>query len=156
MTENHERKDRVRAHTAPDVNARIDDEMRDRLFRASAWSDDAISARIEDLDREWDIERYLEVLAPTFSLTGIALAALHDRRWLLLPVTVLSFFIQHAVQGWCPPLALLRRQGVRTRREIDEERYALKALRGDFSGLPPDAPQNRVTRVDAALDAVRS
>ena len=27
----------------------------------------------------------------------------------------------------------------RTRREIEEERYALKALRGDFSGLPPDA-----------------
>ena len=45
----------------------------------------------------------------------------------------------------------LRRTGVRTRREIDEERYALKALRGDFSGLPPDAPRNRVTRVDAAF-----
>jgi hypothetical protein len=69
---------------------------------------------------------------------------------------VLSLLLQHAVQGWCPPLAVLRRRGVRTRREIEEERYALKALRGDFSGLPPDAPQNRVTRVDAALGAVRS
>jgi hypothetical protein len=27
---------------------------------------------------------------------------------------------------------ILRRKGVRTRREIDAERYALKALRGDF------------------------
>jgi hypothetical protein len=68
----------------------------------------------------------------------------------------LAFLVQHAVQGWCPPLVVLRRRGVRTRREIEEERYALKALRGDFSGLPPDAPHNRVTRVDTALEAVRS
>jgi hypothetical protein len=147
--------DRVRAHTASQVNARIDDAMRDRLFRYAAASDWEISAHIDALDREWDIERYLEVMAPAFSLTGLALSLAHGRRWLLLPGVVLGFFMQHAIQGWCPPIAALRRMGVRTRREIDEERYALKALRGDFSGLPPDAPRNRVTRVDAALDAVR-
>ena len=150
------RPDRVREHTAAEVNARIDDAMRDRLFRDSTASDEAISARIAELDREWDIERYLEVLAPTFALTGVVLSIVNNRRWLLFSGAVLGFLIQHAVQGWCPPLAVLRRRGVRTRKEIDEERYALKALRGDFSGLPPDAPQNRVTRVDAVLDAVRS
>jgi hypothetical protein len=31
---------------------------------------------------------------------------------------------------------LFRRLGVRTASEIDEERYALKALRGDFRNLP--------------------
>jgi hypothetical protein len=46
---------------------------------------------------------------------------------------VLTFLFQHAVQGWCPPLPVLRRLGVRTRKEIDRERYALKALRGDFA-----------------------
>jgi hypothetical protein len=147
--------DRVRAHTAPETNARIDDEMRDRLFRYSALGDAEISARIEALDAEWDIERYLEVMAPSFALTGVLMGFTH-RKWLLLPITVLGFFVQHAIQGWCPPLALLRRLGVRTRREIDEERYALKTLRGDFADLPPDAPRNRVTRVDAVLDAVRS
>ncbi|HET9942578.1 MAG TPA: hypothetical protein VFR05_04515, partial [Terriglobia bacterium] len=40
--------------------------------------------------------------------------------------------LQHAVQGWCPPVPLFRRLGIRTQREIDEERYALKAMRGDF------------------------
>ena len=149
------REDRVRAHTAPDVNAAIDDAMRDRLFRYAASSDAEISSRIEALDQEWDIERYLETMAPSFALAGIALGLLHDRKWLLLPGAVLGFLLQHALHGWCPPLAALRRMGVRTRREIDQERYALKALRGDFSGLPPDAPRNRVTRVDAALDAVR-
>jgi hypothetical protein len=150
------RDDRVREHTAGEANAAIDDAMRDRLFRYSVSSDEEISARIDALDREWDIERYLEVIAPSVALSGVALATLGSRKWLLLPAAVLGFLVQHAVQGWCPPLAALRRMGVRTRREIEEERYALKALRGDFSGLPPDAPQNRVTRIDAALDAVRS
>ena len=150
------RRDRVREHTAGDVNTMIDDAMRDRLFRDSTLGDRELSERIDALDREWDIERYLEVFAPALALSGIVLAAFGNRRWLALSAGVLGFLVQHAVQGWCPPLAALRASGVRTRREIEEERYALKALRGDFSGLPPDAPQNRVTRVDAALDAVRS
>jgi hypothetical protein len=130
--------------------------MRDRLFAYSTCSDEEISARIAALDAEWDIERYLEVLAPSLALGGLVLGLVRSRKWLLLSGGVLGFLVQHAVQGWCPPLAVLRRMGVRTRREIDEERYALKALRGDFAGLPPDAPRNRVTRVDSVLGAVRS
>ena len=149
------REDRVRAHSAPHINAQIDDAMRDRLFRYAAASEVEISERLAALDREWDVERWLEILAPALSLSGLALVALRGRRWLALPGVVLGVLVQHALHGWCAPLAALRRMGVRTRREIEAERYALKALRGDFAGLPPDAPRNRVTRVDAALDAVR-
>ena len=149
------RRDRVRTRSASSANARIDDAMRDRLFRYAAASEREIAQRLEALDREWDIERYLEVMAPAVSLSGLALGLVNGRRWLLVPGVVLGFLMQHAITGWCPPSALLRRMGVRTRSEIDEERYALKALRGDFAGLPPDAPRNRVTRVDAALEAVR-
>jgi hypothetical protein len=147
--------DRVRAHTPAEINAAIDDRTRDSLFRYSTLSDAEISRRIDALDREWDIERYLEVLAPGFALAGLGLGVIHNRKWLALSGAVLGFLAQHAVQGWCAPLAVLRRMGVRTRREIDEERYALKALRGDFSALPPDAPRSRVIRVDAALEAIR-
>lgn len=48
-----------------------------------------------------------------------------------------------------------RRLGVRTQREIERERYALKALRGDFDRLPSkgDVPANeRVRAVLAAVD----
>ncbi|HEX2829562.1 MAG TPA: hypothetical protein VHP37_24670 [Burkholderiales bacterium] len=152
---NADRQDRVREHTDPAVLADLDDAMRDRLFDLAGRDDAAIAARLQALDRERDVERYLETLAPSFALTGIALSLVGGRKWLLLPTAVLGFFLQHAIHGWCPPLAILRRRGVRTRREIEEERYALKALRGDFAGLPPDTPQNRVTRVDTALDAVR-
>jgi hypothetical protein len=77
-------------------------------------------------------------MASSFSLTGIMLAVTIDRRWLLLPTVVLSFLLLHAVQGWCPPVPLLRRLGIRTREEIDRERYALKALAGDFEGVARD------------------
>ena len=45
---------------------------------------------------------------------------------------------RHAVKGWCPPVPLFRRLGVRTCGEIERERYALKALRGDFDGSSGD------------------
>ena len=48
------------------------------------------------------------------------------------PVGVAAFLLQHALQGWCPPLPVFRWYGVRTQSEIEQERYALKAIRGDF------------------------
>jgi hypothetical protein len=45
---------------------------------------------------------------------------------------------------------VFRRLGVRTQREIDEERYALKLLRGDFNAVDP-----RSAPVDEVLQAVR-
>jgi hypothetical protein len=88
--------------------------------------------RIWELEREWDIERVLQLMASSVSLTGILLSGIRDKRWIVLPAVVLSFLFLHAVQGWCPPVPVLRRLGVRTREEIDRERYALKVLVGDF------------------------
>jgi hypothetical protein len=48
---------------------------------------------------------------------------------------VAGFLLQHAVQGWCPALPIVRALGFRTSREIDAERSALKAGRGDFDAL---------------------
>jgi hypothetical protein len=75
------------------------------------------------------------------------LGASVNKRWLALPALVLAFLFQHAVQGWCPPIALFRRLGARTRKEIDVEKYALKFLRGDFDGATPDAAE-AVDRAD--------
>ncbi len=97
-----------------------------------------LDIRIQELDREWDIERVLEANAATVSLIGLSLTRFMSRRWLLLPMAVAAFLLQHAVQGWCPPVSLFRRWGVRTQREIDEERYALKLLRGDFKAVEGD------------------
>ena len=127
--------DRVRQASSAATNARVDAEIRSRVRQLATEDPAVLDGRIQELDREWDTERYLETLAPTLSLTGIALAARGDRRWLLGPAVVLSFLLQHAVQGWCPPIPILRRLGVRTRKEIERERYALKAIRGDFDNV---------------------
>jgi hypothetical protein len=52
-----------------------------------------------------------------------------------VPAVVRTFLLQHAREGWCPPLPAFRRLGVRTRQEIDAEKYALEALHGDFADL---------------------
>lgn len=127
-------RDAVRANTDDDVNARLDREARERVQSFAGRPAAEISERIDELRSEWDMERYLETNAASIAGTGVLLAALHDRRWLIVPGIVLPFLLLHATQGWCPPLPLFRRHGVRTRQEIDRELYAMKALRGDFAG----------------------
>jgi hypothetical protein len=129
------REDRVRAQTKPEINQRIDTELERRIRFYAMQDKDAISERIKELDCEWDIERALEANAASVSLFGVLLGATAGRMWFLVPFVVSGFLLQHAIQGWCPPLPLLRRLGVRTRLEIERERHALKALRGDFDGL---------------------
>lgn len=92
-----------------------------------------LDQRIKELGKEWDVERNLEMTASLFALTGLLLGTFSSRKWLLVPGLVLPFLFQHALMGWCPPLPIFRKLGKRTRSEIDHEKYALKALRGDFS-----------------------
>lgn len=129
-------RDRVPAHTSDCVNARIRQETIDSIAHHMGAGNDAIECRLQQLDREWDIERMLEANAATACLVGLSLGALKHRGFFLLPAFVAGFLLQHAVQGWCPPMPILRRLGFRTANEIDYERYALKAFRGDFQGIP--------------------
>lgn len=125
--------ERVSRHTAKKVNARIQRQIDETVAACAAEGPDAIERRLAELDREWDIERMLETNAASLSLLGVGLGAFVSRRFLILPALVGGFLLQHALQGWCPPVPLLRRLGLRTQSEIDCERYALKVLRGDFN-----------------------
>ena len=145
---------RVAEHTADHVNDRIRRETDERVARIAAAGPDAIARRLEELDREWDIERTLEANAATITAVGSALTLLVDRRFALVPLVVGSFLLQHAVQGWCPPLPAFRRMGVRTQSEIERERYALKALRGDFEGVRTGPSGHTPARADRAVHAV--
>ncbi|MGF1624696.1 MAG: hypothetical protein ACFCVH_07420 [Alphaproteobacteria bacterium] len=126
--------ERVSARTAERVNRRIRQQT-EAVVAYFADHPKEIGARLRELDREWDIERVLEANASALAFSGVALAA-RDRRFLILPALVTGFLLQHALHGWCPPVPILRRCGVRTAEEISLERTALKYLRGDF-GLAP-------------------
>ena len=118
---------RVPAHTADAINERIRREADERL-NYFAKHRSAIPTRLSELDREWDIERAIELNASAFAFTGIVLGVTVDKRWLILPALVTGFLFQHAVQGWCPPVPILRRLGFRTVYEIENERHALSDL----------------------------
>jgi len=144
--------DRVPLHTAHQINERIKQETDERV-RRFARQPEGIPTRLKELDEEWDVERVLETNASTLAFIGVALGGLVDKRWLILPALVTGFLFQHATQGWCPPLPVLRRLGYRTSREIDIERNALKALRGDFAdSLPAASPDIRAAN---AMQAAR-
>lgn len=132
MDTNATKGERVRRSLSSEKNAEIDNLILLNLEYYRSEGPAAIDERIKELDREWDIERTLELNAAALAFTGTLLGAFVNRRWLMLPAVVTAFLAQHAVQGWCPPLPLFRKWGIRTRPEIDREKYALKALRGDF------------------------
>jgi hypothetical protein len=129
--------------TSSSINEEIRRQTEASIERAAAGGPEAINQRLAELEQEWDIERTLEANAATVALVGLGLGAVVDRRFYLVPAAVAGFLLQHAIQGWCPPLPIFRRLGFRTLREIDDERTALKALRGDFRGVKskkaPDA-----------------
>lgn len=123
---------RVANATADEINERIRRDIVHSVAGCAADGEAAIQRRLDELDAEWDTERMLEANASALVLAGLGLGTWVDRRFYLLPAIVAGFLLQHALQGWCPPLPVLRRLGVRTQSEIEMERYALKALRGDF------------------------
>lgn len=147
---------RVPRNTAAEVNERIQRRIEQNVARYSGAAPYAIERRLQELDEEWDIERTLEANAATAVLIGVGLGALVDRRFFALPAVVAGFLLQHAVQGWCPPLPVFRRWGVRTQPEIDQERYALKVLRGDFRAVQEHAGKSsRRVAAEAAARAAR-
>ena len=133
---------RVAIHTADKINRGIERDTECRL-RYYAENPDEIDGRLAELDREWDIERTLEANAAGISVASVLLGMLVSRKWLVMPGIIGGFLLQHAIQGWCPPVPVFRRMGVRTQTEIEKERYALKALRGDFSGIGASGNNSR-------------
>ena len=132
-----EETDPVRGHTPARLTRRLDEARLTRIAECSTAPRETVSRHLYELDRQWDIERKLEANAAALMLVAVALAATRSKRWLALASVVPAFLLQHAVQGWCPPIALFRALGARSRNEIDAERTAIKALRGDFTGLEP-------------------
>ncbi|WP_237684077.1 hypothetical protein [Pseudaminobacter soli (ex Zhang et al. 2022)] len=139
---------RVAAHSDSGVNLKLQREMKARIAYFAQHPEE-IPRRLEELDQEWDIERAIEANASSLAFAGLLLGTAVDRRWLALPAVVTGFLFQHAIQGWCPPVPVLRRLGFRTADEINQERYALRALRGDFSLI-----ERASNKVAAVLNAI--
>lgn len=148
------RGDRVRANTPREINEAINTKIAATVKFYADKTGYEISKRIEELDHEWDIERYIEANAAIFSFIGVILSLKESRKWFILPVLVSIFLFQHAVQGWCPPVSVFRRYFIRTRKEIEAEKYALKALRRDFDRV--SFQESEISRARESVSSTRS
>lgn len=118
-----------------EAKQRIEEQVDQNIEFYSLQPETEARTRLRELEKEWSIERTLETNASILALTGALLGLTRDRKWFLLSAGVMGFLFQHGVQGWCPPLPIFRRMGVRTRGEIDREKYGIKAARGEFQHI---------------------
>src|SRR5262249_15261968 len=95
--------------TDMDINEHISRHIESNVIFYDIEDRSARDRRLQELDREWHIERVLEANAAAVLLIGLGLGHFHNRRWYLLPTAVAAFVFQHVLQGWCPPMSLFRR-----------------------------------------------
>lgn len=139
--------DRVRQSSTKEANREIDRESLQNIRKHQNSSAGEKTQRLQELQKEWDIEKTLIVNASSLILTGLLLGTFVNKRWYIFPGVVASFLLQHGLQGWCPPLPLFRKLGIRSRQEIDEERYSLKVLKGDFDDLSASSKPEEIREV---------
>jgi hypothetical protein len=148
--------DAVRSHVPDGINRRIDERV-ERCVRHMAQQERAeITRYLERLDREWDLNRAVTVVGAAAAVVGLWLGRRDGGRWRLLSGVAAGLLLQHGLLGFGPLAELVRALGgVRTRREIDLEKFALKALRGDFERIPK-GDGGPLARANAALVAAQS
>jgi hypothetical protein len=136
--------ERVILNTNRRINDSISERTHERVAHFASATPQMLERRLRELDHEWDVERITATIVSLGVLGGILLVSLFGEGWLVLPFLFATFLLLHALVGWSPALPLIRFGGCRTAQEIAHERYALKALRGDFQRLDVvTTPQDR-------------
>lgn len=130
---------RVELHTNRNVNEKIEQKTVENISKYVGSDINTLTKRLKELNHEWDTERVLEANAASIILISSIIGYLVSPYWFIVTGIISFFLLQHALQGWCPPLPIIRRLGVRTPIEISEEKSAIKYLRGDFSQKNNDA-----------------
>jgi len=96
----------------------------------------AINDRIAQLEREWTAGRMTKAVIGVFVLAGFPLATYVSPWFVAMPAVGGLLLAQYlfARTSWLG--RLFCRMGCRSGCEIEHEKFALMALRGDFRGLP--------------------
>jgi hypothetical protein len=127
----------IRPAACPDgLSDRQRQNIEDRLHRIAFEGHAAIARRLGVLDSEWSAGRVAKVAVAGGILLGLAAAVFVSMWWLVVPVALGLLLLQYLVSrdGWLT--SALRQLGLRSGAEIEHERFALRALRGDFHNLP--------------------
>ncbi|MCP3163899.1 hypothetical protein [Myxococcus qinghaiensis] len=147
--------DSARNHTPLMVNRRIDEHVEACVRHMATHADrPEMSRYLQRLEREWDLNRAVMVCTAALGTLGLLLGKKDGGRWRVLSAVAAGVLLQHGVFGFGPLSAPLRALGIRSRREIDLEKFAIKALRGDFERIPNDG--GPMAKANAALVAAQS
>jgi hypothetical protein len=96
----------------------------------------AIGARLQELDREWTAGRATKATIGILIVVGFGLTALLNPWWLILPAIGGVFLLQYLFtrSSWIGKM--FQEMGFRSGFDVDQEKMALKVIRGDFKNLP--------------------
>lgn len=134
---------RVEAATSPQTNDRIAHRALRHVAACAQGERADIDRRLDSLDREWDVQRVIELEAAMTIGGGLLLGLARRRPWLGLSAFAAAMVLLHSARGTYPLLPLLRRLGVRSAAEISHEHRALRVLRGDHAQWSPNSPGDR-------------
>jgi hypothetical protein len=115
-----------------------DSALCERIARIAEQGPDAVSRRLDELNAEWTIGRWVKVVCGLLLLSGVALTATVNPWWIggglvaVAGATLVQYlFFRRSWLG-----AAFAAAGVRSGAVIEDERIALRVLRGDFKLLP--------------------
>jgi hypothetical protein len=112
------------------------DTLEKRLACIADAGPQAIEDRLAELEREWSAGRVTKAVIGVLLVAGLALTAIANPWWLIMPAIGGLFLLQYLFSRSSWLGRVFQEMGFRTSSEIDQEKMALKVLRGDFRSLP--------------------
>jgi len=110
--------------------------LEERLHRCLTDGPAALEQRLQQLDREWTVGRFIKVSLAVIIGVGLALTFWVNPYWAVLPALAALCLLQYLFSRHSLLGELFRGFGFRPGCEIEQEKLALRALRGDFKRLP--------------------
>ncbi len=107
-----------------------------RLTQIADQGPAAVERRLGELDREWTSGRLVKATTGVLMLVGLALTAWVSPWWLILVAATGVVLLQYVFgpRSWLGETFTVC--GFRSGVQIEDERIALRVLRGDFRHLP--------------------
>jgi hypothetical protein len=131
------------------------DSVKDSVSFYGSLGQHAVSERLQALEDEPDLETVATLAMAGTGILALVFGLMGSRLWRLLAWMALPLIFAHARGRLSAPGDFLKTLGLRSRKEIQEEKYALKALRGDFRDLGENRAEGAPDPA-SALDAVRA
>jgi hypothetical protein len=129
------------------------DAVKDSVRFYGTLGSQAVSDRLRALEDEPDVESMATLALAGTGFLALIFGLAGSRLWKIVAWLSLPLIFIHARGRLGAPVEFLKTLGLRTRKEIEEEKYALKALRGDFrdvGGMQADGMPDPESALHAA------